>query len=166
MPPFHLLPQHIPTRGIFCLVMIAVQCNKLLWFIFLYSYYLSLVHTILFVYNSLWTASLPLNLAHIQFILYIAPYFFFFWNINLVIRKVITFLIKSFHDSPKPHPSEKSYRTVHDQPLVGSPCSYLSPNSNGVELCTVLQNSHAFLPLGLCTHCADWLKCPLQLLFT
>lgn len=97
MSPFHLLPQHIPTRDIFCLVMMAVQCNKLLWFTFLYTYYLSLVHTILLVYNSLWTASLLLNLAHIQSILYIAPYFFFFfWKYK---SGHVTFLIKSFHGS-------------------------------------------------------------------
>lgn len=45
--PFHVLPQHFLTQDIFCLDMMVVQCNQLLWFTFLYTYYLSLVRTTL-----------------------------------------------------------------------------------------------------------------------
>lgn len=121
---FPLLPQHIPTQD-FLLGQDSstVQPTSLVYLLIYLLPLFSTYHLILLDYNSLWTASLPLNLAHIQSILYIAPYF----SLKYKSGHVTFLIIKSFHGSPNPHPSEKSYKTVHDWPLVTSPCSHLSP---------------------------------------
>lgn len=136
--------------------------HPVIYLLLLFStYYLLLLD----YYNSLWIASLPLNLSHTQSIFYIAsplpPLRFLKYKFGHVI-----FLIKTFHGFPRP----SALKVIQNCSwLAPGPLSMLSsftiPVSLLIPAVMNFGTVHVLLSLGLCTCCVDCLKCPLPLLF-